>query len=362
MDPAALASRLEAIDGRLPGSDAERRAAALCARELRGAGRSVRTQTLWFRPHRAVPRAVIAAVGVAGSVLAAGHPVLGTALTGGALLAALLDAAGVRVLAPLLPRRATQNVLAPPPGPRGDRAVLLIVASVDAPRRALARRLERPAGLRPAPGALGWLLLALVAVLLCAALRIGGTGGTALGVIQLVPSIVLIALAGLFIDAAAGPPLVPSAAGGAAVALAIAQALDARPPAALAPEVLLAGAGEAGAAGMAALVAHRRGRLAPEDIIVLELRPGDGPVRCVVREGELGGSRLHPRLAELALALPGVEPAQRRGRGAARVARGAGWPAIALEGPPRALAPAALRLVAAIDREVAQRRAAAPRG
>ncbi|MDX6640987.1 MAG: hypothetical protein QOF12_1998, partial [Solirubrobacteraceae bacterium] len=34
MDPAALAGRLEAIEGRLAGTDAERRAAVLCAREL----------------------------------------------------------------------------------------------------------------------------------------------------------------------------------------------------------------------------------------------------------------------------------------------------------------------------------------
>lgn len=362
MDPAALASRLEAIDGRLAGSDAERRAAASCARELRAAGRRVRTQTLWFRPQRAVPRAVTALAGVAGSVVAVSHPVVGTALAGGALLACVLDAAGIRVLAPLLPRRATQNVLAPPPAARGERVVLLVVASLDAPRRALSRRLERPDGMRPAPGPLGWLGLALAGVLVCAGLRIDGSGGTVLGVIQLIPTVGLLALAGLFTDVAMGPPLAPSPAGGAAVAVALAQALDARPPAALAPEVLLAGAGEAGAAGMAALVAERRRRLTPEDVVVLELRAGDGPVRCVVREGELGGSRLHPRLAELALALPGVEPAQRRGRGAARVARGAGWPAIALEGPPRALAPAALRLVAAIDREVAERRTGAAPG
>lgn len=357
MDPAALASRLEAIDSRLAGSDAERRAAALCARELRAAGRSPRTQTLWIRPQRALPRAVAALVGVAGSVVAVSHPVVGVSLAGGALLAALLDAAGVRVLAPLLPRRATQNVLAAPPAGRGDRVVLLIVASVDAPRRALARRLERPRGLRPAPGALGWLALALLGVIVCAALRVGGAGGTGLGAAQLVPSIALLALAGLFTDAATAPALDPGRAGGAAAALALTTALDARAPSHLAPEVIVAGAGEAGAAGMAALVAQRRGRLAPEDVVVLELRAAGGPVRCVVREGELGGIRLHPRLAELALAIPGVEPAQRRGRGAARVARAAGWPAIALEGPPRALATAALRLIAAVDREVGDRRA-----
>jgi hypothetical protein len=140
------------------------------------------------------------------------------------------------------------------------------------------------------------------------------------------------------------------------VALAVSQALDTQAPRALAVEVVVAGAGTARAAGMAALVAARRRRLAAEDVVVLELRSGTGPVRCVTRDGELFGSRLHPRLAELALAIPDVEPVQLRVHGAARAARAAGWPAVALEGEPRTLAAAALRLIAAVDREIAGRR------
>ncbi|MCW2967115.1 MAG: hypothetical protein JWM71_887, partial [Solirubrobacteraceae bacterium] len=41
-------------------------------------------------------------------------------------------------------------------------------------------------------------------------------------------------------------------------------------------------------------------------------------------------------------------------RSGARVARGARWPAIALEGDPRPLAAAALRLIASIDADLVQ--------
>ncbi|MFL5843184.1 MAG: hypothetical protein ACJ762_00730, partial [Solirubrobacteraceae bacterium] len=74
--------------------------------------------------------------------------------------------------------------------------------------------------------------------------------------------------------------------------------------------------------------------------------------------GEHVPLRLHPRLAELAAALPGATPAVARSRTAARVARGARWPAIELRGEPRALAAAALRLISAVDAEIAQARSA----
>ena len=105
---------------------------------------------------------------------------------------------------------------------------------------------------------------------------------------------------------------------------------------------------------MRAYVRARRRTLAPEDVVVLHLVGADGPVRVRTREGERFAPRLHPRLAELAAAIPGTERAESRDVSAARVARGARWPAITLTGPPRELAAAVLRLVAAIDSEVIQ--------
>lgn len=356
MDAAALAGRLEAIEGRLAGTDAERRAAALCARELRGAGRRPRTQTLWFRPQRHAPRALYAALGIAGSVVAVDHPQVGLALAGGALLAALLEAVGLPLVGLLPTRRATQNVVAPPPRGSDGKVVLVLTASVDAPRRSVLRRLEHRVRGRLVPGAAGLLVLALAAVGGCAGARIAGAEGAAIGIVQLVPSAVLILLMGAFLDAALAQPVDGASAAGPAVALATAAALDAQPPRALAPEVLIAGAGEAGAAGMRAYVRARRRELDASDIVVVHLGAAPGPVRFLRRDGEHFGVRLHPRLAELADAVPGTRAAEARGRSGARVARGARWPAIALEGEPRALATAALRLISAIDDEVFQAR------
>src|SRR4051794_34382846 len=131
MDPAALAARIEAIEDRLAGTDAERRAATTCAAELRAAGRRPRTQTLWFRPQYMVPRAVQAAGGVAGSIVSASHAAVGLSIAGAALAVAILEAAHVPVIGLLGSRRATQNVIAPPPAAE-DRVLLVIAASVDA--------------------------------------------------------------------------------------------------------------------------------------------------------------------------------------------------------------------------------------
>jgi len=354
MDPAALAGRLEAQGERVAGSDAERRAAALCAQELRSGGRRPRTVTVWARLHRAPARALYAAIGIAGSLVAVHHAAVGLGLAAGALLAVILEAAGVPVASILQVRRATQNVVAPPPAERGGRALLVLTAAVDAPRNALLRRLARSRAGRRLPGAPGLLALALAGVAACAGARLGGAGGTAIGIVQLLPSIALLLLAGGFVEEALSDfePI----ADGPAVALALAAALDAQPPRAMAVEVLIAGAGEAGAPGMAAYVGARRHDVAPEEVVVVHLGNARGPVRYVLSDGEDIPFRLHPRLIELAKALPNAEPLRGRGRSAARVARGARWPAIALEGDARPLAAAALRLISAIDRELLQAR------
>src|SRR5438067_771420 len=113
MDPLALVEELAAIPGRAAGSDAERRAARLVARTLRATGRGVRTDTFWIRPAWGLVHALVAAVGVAASLVSVSHPVVGAALAGGALLAALADLTGLAPLLRLLtPQRATQNVVA----------------------------------------------------------------------------------------------------------------------------------------------------------------------------------------------------------------------------------------------------------
>lgn len=354
MDPAALAGRLEAIDDRLAATDAERRAAALVARELRAAGRRPRIATLWIRPRRDLVRALYAAVGVAGSVVAAGNAPVGLGLAAGALAALLLESAGIPALSLLQTRRATQNVVAARAGAAAGRTLLVLTASADVPRDSVLARLERKLPWRLLPGAPGLLVLALAGVAGCAGARLAGADGTVIGVVQLVPSAVLILLLGGFADAATARPRSDASAAGPAAAVAVAAALDARPPRALTTEVVVSGAGAAGAAGMAAYVRERRREVAPEDVVVVHLASGRGPIRYATHAGEHVPIRLHPRLVQLAAALPGAKPAVDRARTPARVARGARWPAITLEGEPRALAAAALRLVLAVDAELSR--------
>ena len=345
MDPAALAGRLEAIEGRAPGSDAERRAAMLVARTLRDGGRRPRVKTLWIRPHRNLPRAVLALLGVAATIVAVEQPEIGLALAVAALLGAALEAFGVPTLGLLLARRATQNVVAASAGPREGRVLVVLAASVAAPPGGVLGAAERALP-RFVPGALGWLLVGLAGVIACAAARMAGAEGSAVGAAQLVPSVLLLALLGAWVDAGLALPH-RTPAGGPAAAAAVAAALDAQPPRALDVEVLIAGS-------PAAYVRERRHELDPEDVVLIELASAKGALRYATHAGELVPLRLHPQLTAAAARIPGARPFASRGRSAARLARGRRWPAVALEGEPRALAAGALRIVAEVDRQVAQ--------
>ncbi len=260
-------------------------------------------------------------------------------------------------------RRATQNVVAAPPGGDEARVLLVLASAVDAPGQSVLGRIERRLhrGRRRRwtallPGALGLHLIALAAVAAFAGARVAGAGGGALGAGQLVPTVVLILLVGAFLDAAFARPAATAPADGPATALAVAAALDDRPPRHMAVEVLIGGAGEAGAPGMRAYVRARRRTLAAEDVVVLQLGSAPGPPRVVVRDGEIVGVRLHPRLVELAAEAAGPDAlVAGRSRSAARVARGARWPALALEGDAEELTDLVLRLVAGIDAEVGAR-------
>ncbi len=367
MDPAPLAARLQAIEGRLACTDAERRAAAACTEELRRLGRRPRTRTLWVRRSWSLPHAAHAAVGVAGSLLVIGHEIVGAALAGGALVATLAEAWGLPIVGLLLTRRATQNVIAEPRAATTGGVRLVLTAAVDAPRDSVLAGLERRlrATVRPdrrlralLPGPVGLLVAALAVVAACAGGRVAGGGGVALGIAQLVPSVVLILLFGAFLDDAAAGPLENAPAGGPAAALAVAAALASRPPRRLAVEVVIAGAGEAGALGLRRYVAQHRHELAPEDVVVLHLASANGPPRFLRRDGRGLAVRLHPRLVGLAEEIAAAEPRLRAGGtegravSGARAARSARWPALALEGDPRPLAELVLRLVARVDREL----------
>jgi hypothetical protein len=187
--------------------------------------------------------------------------------------------------------------------------------------------------------------LALAALVAFAAVRTSGTGGTALGAGQLVPTALCIALLGGFLDAWVAQPT--DAAAGPAAALAVLAALGDSPPANLSPQVLVAGP-----KSMRAFVKdRRRAGTDATDVAVVELREGaPGFLRS---DGSLLPQRLHPRLVGL---MRGAVPMRRgRSQSPASAARAARWPAIVLEGDVDELVELTLGLAAALDRDLAER-------
>jgi hypothetical protein len=289
---------------------------------------------------------------VAGSLIALAQPLAGLAILVVAAVSASLDLLGSgHLLRRITPERATQNLVSPPTPATASGAQrivrLVIVGHYDAPRGGLVRRrgLRRLAALAQGlgrgylPGALAIIPLALLWLGGVAAARAAGVEARWLDVIQLLPTLVLLAALALLVDSGlsrvgpgAGDP-----ASGAAVALALAAALDRSPPRHLAVELVLAGAGDGPSLGMRGFVRRRRRRYVPESTAVLHLSAcGRGqPVWWTV-DGPLASRRLHPRLtalcAQVAREHPslGARPHRGHGSGAGWRARLAGWPALTI--------------------------------
>lgn len=277
-DPREIVEELCRFERRGPCTDAERRAAGRLHDDLRASGHEAWVETHWVRPQWALSLALHAALGVIASVTAIYAPDVGLGL---ALLAAVslgVEASGRAGLLRLaFPRRATQNVLTVPAQARP--LTLLICARYDAGRggalagdrgRRWAARARRLLG-GHTPGPLAWLALACAAVAACAAGRLAGADGLAIGIAQFVPTIALLGGLAFAVDVAASP-LTPGAnagASGAAVAVALHDELASQPPERLSPALLLCGAGDA---GPLALRAHlRRERFDPAATVLLEL-------------------------------------------------------------------------------------------
>ncbi|HEX8206663.1 MAG TPA: hypothetical protein VF587_11450, partial [Solirubrobacteraceae bacterium] len=136
MDPAEIVAELTAMRGRAPCTDAERRAGRALGARLRGLGRRARTETLWVRPQWAAIWLVHALLGIAGSVISVDQPEIGLGIAGLAALSGLGELTGrARVVALLWPRRATQNLVVPPPDERAP-VKLFVTAPYDAARQA----------------------------------------------------------------------------------------------------------------------------------------------------------------------------------------------------------------------------------
>ena len=281
------------FEGRVAGSDPERRAAAHLTERLRALGREAELEPTSVWPNIALTHALHALLAVIGSVVSAFAPVIGVVLAALALLSALGDMTGtVLLVRRLTGRRASQNVVSPEDSDK--HGALVIVAHLDAARggtifgrriaerrAAIAQRLRLPIGLG------GAFLLAIAVVFLCTVARLLGFESVLLSIVQFVPTALLIVAVALLLDVQVSPPS-PGAgdnAAGVATALRLAERhggelenLDLW--------VVLTGAEEAGGLGMREFLRRHRADRPPGATFILNIdKAGTGTVRYSKKEG-----------------------------------------------------------------------------
>jgi hypothetical protein len=269
---------------RPPGSDAERRAGRHLCLRLQALGRDAELEPFDVWPAWAQGYAVNAIVAIVGSVVAVSSPTLGTILVLIAAIATFLDLSGITpTTRRLFGRRASQNVVSW--DQREKPGALILVAHYDTgPTR------TRP--LRP-------LFLALLVLLACCVLRAAGMSGTALTLVQFLPTVGLIVYVALLLDLA----LSPAAAGendnasGAALVLRLAERSEDEELEFFRVHVVFTGAQKAMAQGMRAFLKRHRKELSPGETIVLNVDAvGSGELQLTKKEGPLLSVKSHPQI------------------------------------------------------------------
>ena len=278
---------VEEFGPRPPGSDAERRAAKHLAERLGALGREVELETFSVWPAWATGYAINAGIAVIGSIVSVSSGTLGTGLV---LIAAALTFLDLSGIAPttrrLLGRRASQNVVSW--GDRDKPGSLVLVAHYD----------SGPARTRP----LRPLFLAMLLVLACCVLRAAGMAGTALTVVQFIPTAALIIYVALLLDVI----LSPNARGendnasGVAVVLRVAERLGSALDY-FGVHVVFTGSQKAMAQGMRAFLKAHGAELKSGDAAVINVDAvGSGELRQAKKEGPLLSTRSHAQLLGLA--------------------------------------------------------------
>lgn len=272
---------------RPPGSDAERRAGKHLCLRLQELGREAELEPFDVWPAWAQGYAVNAIVAIVGSVVAVSSPTLGTILVLIAAIATFLDLSGITpTTRRLFGRRASQNVVSWDEREKpGD---LILVAHYDTgPTR------TRP--LRP-------LFLALLVLLGCCVLRAAGMSGTALTLVQFIPTVGLIVYVALLLDIALSPaaPGENDNASGAALVLRLAERFEDEELEFFRVHVVFTGAQKAMAQGMRAFLKAHRGELTSGDVAVVNVDSvGSGELRLTKKEGPLLSTKSHPQLLGL---------------------------------------------------------------
>jgi hypothetical protein len=301
------------LQGRGPGSDAERRAADALAARLRALGRRAEIEPFFCHPQYPVVHLIHAVMGIGGSLLATVQPAAGFALVLLAAASTYLDLnTRLYLVRSLLFRRVSQNVVSP--GDRPDAPLrVILMAHYDAARTGYIfsrtstriRRLPQRARLALGPFRLFfWLGLAPLLPIIGA--RMAGVDETWLSAIQAIPTIVLIVAAFLLIDIALSE-IVPGAydnASGVAALLSAADELAADPADNLDVWVVLTGSEESLCEGSRAFVRANRRELDRERTIFLNVDSvSHGRVAYEVSQGAVVSLPHDPQLIELCEAL-----------------------------------------------------------
>ena len=311
------------FEGRLAGTDAERRAANWIAGLLRERGREADVEPTYVHPQWGLVHAVHCALGFAGSLVAIAEPAIGFALVLVAAISMYLDLnARWYLVRRLFFRRASQNVVSR--GRNGDAPARLVLCAhcdaartgwVFAPKRAeraarLAARLPFPIG----PfRLLFWSLFVLLPIL---GMRMAGVESEALDLVQLPPTLAL--LLGMFalvdIELSEVVPGANDNASGVATVLSVADQLDREPPEDLDVWVLVTGAEECLQEGIRSFVRAHRTELAPvPTYFVCVDTVGHGHVRFETAAGWVVTYAMDRRLIELCEAIAEAD-ADRHGR------------------------------------------------
>lgn len=348
MRPADIIDGLAGFGRRGAGTNSERRAANWLAARVDSPSRTATIEPFWCRPNWALAHAWHAGLALVGSLLAVHSPRVGGAL----ILIALLSTIADELLGASLGRRltfehASQNVIAEPGAASANRTQLIITANYDAGRmglvyrgrlRSLAAAVRQ--GVRGRTlGWLGWLVLILVWLLVVAILRLEGSKGNGIGLLQLIPTVAIVLALALLLELGSADfgPAAGDNGSGTAAAVALVAALDAAPPRHATVQLVLQGASDGTALGLRRHLRARRKTLKAHNTIVLGIGPcGAGQLRWWAGDGAFVPLRYLPRLQQLCAGvadqMPDLDAAPTRTRGTtpALAARTARLPAITI--------------------------------
>ena len=306
MTPLHIIERLATPEGRVPGSEQDRRATAMLAAELESMGRRTEVEEIRVRPAWHLTFAILAALAAAGTVLSTVVPPAGAVillLTAAAIYGDL--AVGFHTFRLFTPRRTTANVTSPERR-ESPAARVILTAHHDSGRTGLLYALPKPRLWRrraTLTGPLHFLFWSVMVALVAAVARLAVDDSGALTALQFGLAVIFLTYVVLLLDVAAARPS-PGAsdnAAGVAAALEVGRRLAAEPLELVETWIVLTGAGDVGALGMRAWLEQHSGSLRGVPTYFVNVKgTGNGRMSHVVGEGDAILIRNDQRLVRLA--------------------------------------------------------------